>query len=100
LVAERKEKSRHRLRYSSTSSDSAIRCSDDYVKIVYPQSRYSVKSETESHGTTCPNSKHQQCDSTIDQLLSHMAALTDELQQRLNMLTEETNALRKDLKSI
>ncbi|PNF22682.1 Transient receptor potential channel pyrexia [Cryptotermes secundus] len=107
LVAERKEKSRHRLRYSSTSSDNAIRCSDgDYVKIVYPQSRYSVKSETESRGT-CPNSKHRQCDSTIDQLLSHMAALTDELQQRdiittqrLNMLTEEINALRKDFKSI
>lgn len=107
LVAERKEKLRHRFRYSSTSSDNATKYTDgDYIKIV-PQSRYSVVTNTEPHGTTCPNSKHRQNDSTIDTLLSHIAALTDELQQRdittnqrLNMMTDEINALRKDLKSI
>lgn len=108
LVAERKEKLRHRFRYSSTSSDNATKYSDgDYIKIVYPQSRYSVVTNTEPNGTTCPSSKHRQNDSTVDTLLSHIAALTDELQQRdittnqrLNMLTDEINALRKDLKSI
>lgn len=107
LVAERKEKLRHRFRYSSTSSDTANKYSDgDYIKIVYPQSRYSVVNDTEPHGTTSPNSKHRQHDSTIDPLLSHIATLTNELQQRdiatnqrLNMLTDEINALRKDLKS-
>lgn len=108
LVADRKEKSRHRFRYSSTPSDTTMRCSEsDHIKTAYPQSRYSVKSDNESYGTTCPSSKHQQRDPTTDQLLTHIAALTDELQQRdvatnqrLSMLTDEIKALRKDLMSI
>jgi hypothetical protein len=83
-----------------------MRCSDgDYIKTVYPQSRYSAKSETESCRTTRLSSKNQQNDPTIDHLLSHIAALTEELQQRdiatnqrLDMLTDKINALRKDLK--
>jgi hypothetical protein len=115
LVADRKEKTRHRFRYSSTSSDNANRCSDsDYIKTDYPQSRYSVKSEIEPiresyhhYGITRASSKYQQHDPAVDQLLSHIAALTDALQQhdiatnqRLNTLTDEINALRRDLKSI
>ena len=108
LVAERKEKLKHRFRYSSTSSDTATKYSDgDYIKIVYPQSKCPVVSDAEPHGTTCPTSKHRQHDSTIELLLSDIAALTEDLQQRditinqrLNTLTDEIKALRTDLKSI
>ncbi|XP_069688643.1 transient receptor potential channel pyrexia-like isoform X2 [Periplaneta americana] len=113
LVANRREKSKSRFRYSSTSSsDVASGYADgDYVKIVYPQSRYSVRSDTEplrdSYHNSTPqvNSKYREPDSAIDQLLSHISTLTDELQQRditynqrYNMLMDEISALRKEVK--
>ncbi|PSN45985.1 Transient receptor potential channel pyrexia [Blattella germanica] len=114
LVADRKEKSRRRLRNSSTSSDTALGCiNGDYIKVGFPQSHCSLRSEADTvresyhnyNSITKPNSKFRP-NRPAEQLLSTIAALTDELQQhdiamnqRITIISEELKTIRKELTS-
>ena len=115
LVANRKEKSRRRLRYSSTSSDIALGCiNGDYMKMGFPQAQVSMKSEAESmqgsyhnqKSISRPNMKHKLQNRSTDQLIVQLAALTDQLHQRdtsinqrLSTMSQEINTIQKQLQT-
>ena len=92
LVANRKEKSRRRLRYSSTSSE---------IAVGFPQAQLSVRSEAESvYGSYHqPNLRQKVLTKTTDQLLVHLVAVTEQMSEILPIMAQDISSIQRQLQS-